>query len=154
MENKNHKSNCFFDGKWVGGYRGGLVLEVRMLVNASGMLRMQDQLIFKKNAKPGSCYFSKKTDFAKMMLLIMFERQTAKTEMTARTTRRYHVFIKISFRDGICQSIHVFQEKTDLRFSVRQIRFIMKSCSGSRVPRQKALISNRRTIIPAAPGVS
>ena len=31
------------DGKWVGGYRGGLILEVRMLVNASSMLRMPDQ---------------------------------------------------------------------------------------------------------------
>ena len=27
-----------FDAKWVGGYRGGLVLEVRMLVNASHLL--------------------------------------------------------------------------------------------------------------------
>ena len=35
-----------FYGKLVGGYRRGLILEVRMLVNASGMLRMQDQLIF------------------------------------------------------------------------------------------------------------
>ena len=35
-----------FDRKWIGGYRGGLVFEVWMLVNASGMLRMQDQPIF------------------------------------------------------------------------------------------------------------
>ena len=59
-----------FCGKWVGGYRGGLVLEVRMLVNASGMLRMPDQPIFWKIAKPGSSYFSEKTVFAKMMFLL------------------------------------------------------------------------------------
>ena len=35
-----------FNGRWVGGCQWGLVLQVRMLVNASGMLRMQDQPIF------------------------------------------------------------------------------------------------------------
>ena len=44
---------------------GHWFLEVRMLVNASGMLRMQDQLIFQKLAKPGSSYLSEKTVFAK-----------------------------------------------------------------------------------------
>ena len=44
--NRMKRIRLIFDGKWVGGYRGGLVLEVRMRVNASGMLRMLDQPIF------------------------------------------------------------------------------------------------------------
>ena len=38
---------------------------------------------------------------------------------------------------------YVFHENHDFRFSVWLIHFIIKSCSGSRVPRQKALISIR-----------
>jgi len=45
-EQTKTKIRLIFYGKWVGGYRGGLVLEVRMLVNASGMLRILDQPIF------------------------------------------------------------------------------------------------------------
>ena len=36
--------------------------------------------------------------------------------MTARTTRRYHVFIKISFCDGIRQSILGFSRKPGFSF--------------------------------------
>ena len=70
MNNKYNKLPFFCYGKWVGGYRGGLVLEVHIIVNASGMLQMQDQPIFCKLPKSESCYFSEKTVFAKMKFLL------------------------------------------------------------------------------------
>ena len=71
MKTHQFNSRLIFYGKWVGGCLGGLVLEVRMLVNASSMLRMQDQPLFWKIAKPGSSYFSEKTVFAKMIVLFI-----------------------------------------------------------------------------------
>ena len=55
-----------------------------------------------KNRKTRKLLFLRENGFRKNDVFIVLKRQTAKTEMTARTTRRYHVFIKISFRDGIC----------------------------------------------------
>ena len=141
-------------GKMVGGYRLGFVLRFWMAANGSGMAWMPDHSTFGKFAKTRRLLFLRENGFLKNDVFIVLKRQTAKTEMTARTSRRYHVFIKISLCDGICQSMSCFSWKPGFSFSVRLIHFISESCSGSRVPRQKALISNRRTIIPEAPGVA
>ena len=56
-----------------------------------------------KNRKARKLLFRRQSGFRKNNVFIVLKRQTAKMEMTARTMRRYHVFIKISFRDGILQ---------------------------------------------------
>ena len=52
--------------------------------------------------------FLRENGFLGNDILIALKRQTAKTEMTARTRRRYHVFIEISHYDGFCQSNSCF----------------------------------------------
>ena len=61
--------------------------------------------------------FLRENGFRKNDGFIVSKRQTAKTEMTARTTRRYHDFINISFCDGICQSNSCFSRKHGFSFS-------------------------------------
>ena len=117
---KKQKQNIWliFDGKWVGGYWGGLVLEVRMLVNASGMLRMPDagSADIPKNHKTRKLLFLRENGFRENDVFMVLKRQTAKTKMTAKTTRRYHVFIRISLCDGICQSNPCFSWKPRFSF--------------------------------------
>ena len=60
--------------------------------------------------------FLRENGFRKNDVFIVLKRQAAKTEMTARTTRRYHDFIKISFCDGICQSNSCFSRKHGFSF--------------------------------------
>ena len=55
-----------------------------------------------ENLKPWEFLVLRETNFRKNNVFILSKQQSAKTEMTARTTRRYHVFIQISFCDGIC----------------------------------------------------
>ena len=55
-----------------------------------------------KNHKSRKLLFLRENGFRKNDVFIILERQTAKTKMTARTTRRYHVFIQPSLCDGIC----------------------------------------------------
>ena len=114
-KSKTTKKRLFFYGKWVGGYRGGLVLEVRMLVNASGMLRMPDQPMFWKSTKPGNCYFSEKTVFAKMMCLL-YQNDKPQKRKWPQWPRQDHVFIKIWFCDGSCQSITCFSREPGFAF--------------------------------------
>ena len=57
-----------------------------------------------KNHKNRNLLSLRENGFRKNDVFKVLERQTAKTKMTARTTRRYHAFIKISLCDGICQS--------------------------------------------------
>ena len=57
-----------------------------------------------KNHKTRKLLFLRENGFRKNDVFMLLQRQTAKTKMTARTTRRYHVFIKIWLCDGICQS--------------------------------------------------
>ena len=94
-----------------------------MLVNASGMLRMLGQPIFWKIAKPRSFDFSEEAVFAKMMCSVYQTDITAKTEMTARTTRRYHVSIRISIGDGIYESMSCFSRKPRFPFFFRADSF-------------------------------
>ena len=61
-----------------------------------------------KNHQTRKLSFLRENGFRKNDVFIVQKRQTAKTKMTARTTRRYHVFIKISLCDGICQSNQCF----------------------------------------------
>ena len=53
------------------------------------------------NHKTRRLLFLREHGFRKNYVFIVSKRQTAKTKMTARTTRRYHVSIKTSFCDGI-----------------------------------------------------
>ena len=69
-----------------------------------------------KNRKSRKFLFLRENGFRKNDVFIVLKRQTAKTEMTARTTRRYHDFIKISFCDGICQSNSCFSRKHGFSF--------------------------------------
>ena len=55
----------------------------------------------RKNLKTRKLVSPREMSFRKNDVFIALQQQTAKTEMTARTTRRDHVFIKISFCDGI-----------------------------------------------------
>ena len=55
-----------------------------------------------KNRKTRKLLFLRENGFRKNDVFMVLKRQTAKTKMTARTTRRYHVFIKVSLCDGIC----------------------------------------------------
>ena len=64
-----------------------------------------------KNHKTRKLLFRRENGFRENDVFIVSKRQTAKTEMTARTTTRYHDFIKISFCDGICQSNSCFSRK-------------------------------------------
>ena len=61
-----------------------------------------------KKRKTWKFLFLRKNGFRENDVFMILKRQTAKTKMTARTTRRYHVFIKISLCDGICQSNQCF----------------------------------------------
>ena len=54
-----------------------------------------------KNHKTRKLLFLRENGFRKNDVFIILKRQTAKTKMTARTTRKDQVFIKISLRDGI-----------------------------------------------------
>ena len=87
-----------------------------------------------KSHKTWKFLFLRENGFRKNDMFIGSKQRTAKTEMIARTTRRYHVFITISLCACICQPISCFPY-LDFRFSVRLIHFIIKSCSDSRVPR-------------------
>ena len=60
--------------------------------------------------------FCRKNGFLENEVFIVLKRQTAKTEMTARTTRRYHVFTKISVCHGVCQSNSCFSWKPSFSF--------------------------------------
>ena len=66
-QNNENNSRWTFYTKGVGGYRGGLVLEVPMLVNASGMLQIPDQPICIKLTQSDNCYFFEEAVFAKIM---------------------------------------------------------------------------------------
>ena len=61
-----------------------------------------------ENRKTWKFLFLRENGFRKNDVFIILKRQTAKTKMTARTTRKYQVFIKISLCDGFCQSISCF----------------------------------------------
>ena len=104
-----------FYGKWVGGCRGGLILVVGMLVDASGVPDAGSADILKVR-KSRKFLFIRENGFRKNDVFILLKRQTAKTEMTARTTRRYHDFINNSFCDGICQSNSCFSRKHGFSF--------------------------------------
>ena len=69
-----------------------------------------------KNRKSRKFLFLRENGFRKNDGFIVSKRQTAKTDMTARTTRRYHVFIKNSFCDGIYHSILCFSRKHEFSF--------------------------------------
>ena len=71
--------------------------------------------ILKKTQRP-EVLISPRNGFRKDDAFIVLKQQNAKTEMTARATRRYHVFIRIAFCDGICKSNYVFHEHSDFRF--------------------------------------
>ena len=55
-----------------------------------------------KNRKTWKLLFLRENGFLKNEGSIVSQRQTAKTEMTARTTRGYHVFTKNSLCEGVC----------------------------------------------------
>ena len=61
-----------------------------------------------KKRKTWKFLFLRKNGFRQNDTFIILKRQTAKTKMTARTTRKYQDFIKISLCDGMCQSILCF----------------------------------------------
>ena len=64
-----------------------------------------------ENRKTWKFLFLRENGFRKNDVFIVLIRQTAKTKMTARTTNKYQMFIKISLCDGICQSILCFSWK-------------------------------------------
>ena len=72
--------------------------------------------ILRKIVKNREFLFLRENGFRKNECVIVSKRQTAKTEMTARITRRYHVFIKNSFCDGIYHSILCFSRKHEFSF--------------------------------------
>ena len=61
-----------------------------------------------KSHKTQKLLFLRENGFRKNDVFMVLKRQAAKTKMTAITTRRYHVFIKIPLCDGICQSNQCF----------------------------------------------
>ena len=69
-----------------------------------------------KNRKSQKFLFLRENGFRKNDCFIVSKRQTAKTDIVARTTRRYHDFIKISLCDGICQSNSCFSRKHGFSF--------------------------------------
>ena len=69
-----------------------------------------------KNRRSRKLLFLRGNGFRQNAAFTVLERQTAKTEMSARTTRRYHVFIEISFCDGICRSNLCFSRKPGCSF--------------------------------------
>ena len=107
-----------FDGKWVGGFPGGLVLEVRMLVNASSMLPMPDQPTFRKITKPGNCYFSEKTVFAKTMFLWFWNDKPQRPKWLQKPHEDIMCSWKSHFVMVFANRINVFHENLDFRFSV------------------------------------
>ena len=120
---------------------------------------------FRDSPDAGWCDFRKFPQTRKLLVLrencfrsndvfMTVERQTAKTEMTARTTRRYHVFIKISFCDGICQSISCLSRKSGFSFSCTADSFyheIMFWLEGAEVKGSHFKQKNYRSAMGAMP---
>ena len=69
-----------------------------------------------KNRKTRKFLVLWENGFLQNDVFIVLKLQTAKMEMTARTRRRYRVFIKISLWDGFCQSNSCFPWKPVFSF--------------------------------------
>ena len=69
-----------------------------------------------KNRKTWKWLFLRENGFRKNAVFMRSKLETAKTKMTARTTRRYHVFINISLCDGIYPSNSCFSWKPRFSF--------------------------------------
>ena len=71
---------------------------------------------FRKMSKTRKLLFLRENGFLINYVFITLKRQTAQTKMTARTMRRYHVFIKISLCDGFFKSNSCFRWKRAFSF--------------------------------------
>ena len=105
-----------FYGKWVGGCRKGTDFGSPDACECFRYAPDAGSADILKVRKSRKFLFLRENGFRKNDVFIVLKRQTAKTEMTARTTRRYHDFIKIAFFDGICQSNSCFSRKHGFSF--------------------------------------